>query len=145
MESPLPCTKIRVPWKTKLLHRFYLSWSCSSPTKKHMKRWYFGGTKKTRSFSISDFWLLVKILTLDFDFIIMKEDLLHRRSCEVIKLSYSLTFSGWKPQGRIDFNMRVLALPTHVENPMNCLELELRSCRGLLLTPLQCLSWCFSS
>ena len=52
-----------------------------------------GGTKKTRSFSMSEFWLLVKILTLDFDFIIMKKDLLHR-SAEKGQISYSLTFSG---------------------------------------------------
>ena len=59
----------------------------------HEETVFLGGTKKTRSFSMSDFWLLVKILTLDFDCIIMQKDLLHS-SAEKGQISYSLTFSG---------------------------------------------------
>lgn len=53
---------------------------------------FFLDKKDKILFNLRFLWLLIKILTLDFDFTIMKKDLLHR-SAEKGQISYSLAFS----------------------------------------------------
>lgn len=94
MESPLPHTKIKqCPEKPD----YFTGFTCPDHAVLPQENTWKDSTfldKKTRSFSISGSWLLVKILTLDFDFIIMKKGLLHRNA-EKGQMNYSLEPSGW--------------------------------------------------